>query len=176
MLGISASEITLPAHLTMIGEYNADYAYHTVTDVFYKNTKFDTPTGIDTTTTLAKIHVAEGGHVYGSLDGILYAKGAEGELLELQFCPKLNTGDIVIPNTVVHVQHSAIVATNLTSIVFEEFDKDDERYGQPLLEIGASLLLGAALGAVLTFVVPVSAYLVMLELIFAILSSVFSSR
>ena len=137
LLGTSVVEITFPAHLTMIGVYDAEYAYHTVGDVFYKNTSYVTPAGINDTTTLAKIHVAEGGAVYGSLDGILYAKGAQGELLELQFCPKGNTGDIVVPNTVVHVQHSAIVNTGLSSIVFEEFDKDDERYGQPLLNIGA---------------------------------------
>jgi len=137
MLGVSATEITLPAHLTMIGEYNTEFAYHTVCDVFYTNSKYDTPAGYTGTTTLAKIHVAEGGTVYGSKDGILYAKGPAGELLELQFCPKANTGDIIVPNTVVHVQHTAFVETNVSSIVFEEFPKDDPRYGQPLLSIGA---------------------------------------
>ena len=137
MLGVSTAEITLPAHVSLIGEYNTEYAYHTVCDVFYENTTYAAYDGIKSTTTLAKLHVAEGGKYYGSKDGILYAKGPEGELLELQFCPKLNTGDIIVPNTVVHVQHSAFIDTQLSTIVFEEFPKDDPRYGQPLLEIGS---------------------------------------
>ena len=149
MLGTSITEVTLPAHLTLIGEYDSTYAYHTVRDVFYKNSTYFAYAGIGDTTTLTKIHVAEGGAVYGSKDGVLYAKGPQGELLELQLCPKGNTGDIVVPNTVVHVQHSAFLDTQVSSIVFEEFDKDDERYGQPLLNIGAYTELKSTCPAVI---------------------------
>lgn len=137
MVGTSITEITLPSHLIKIGEYVATYAYHAVGNVFYQDAANTRPAGVGNTTTLTKVHVAEGGAYYGSKDGILYAKNDQGELAEVHFCPRGNTGDVIIPNTVVFVQHSAFLDTQLSSIVFEEFPKDDPRYGTQLLTLGA---------------------------------------
>ena len=137
MVGTSITELTLPSHLIQIGEYVTTYAYHAVGNVFYQDAASSRPAGVGNTTTLTKVHVAEGGTYFGSKDGILYAKNDKGELAEALFCPKGNTGDVVIPNTVVYVQHSAFLDTQLSSIVFEEFPKDDPRYGTQLLTIGA---------------------------------------
>ena len=137
MVGTSITEITLPTHLLQIGDYVTSYAYHSVGDVFYQDITSQRPAGVGNTTTLTKIHVAEGGTHFGSKDGILYGKNENGELAEVLFCPRGNSGDVIIPNTVVYVQHSAFVETQLSSIVFEEFSKDDPRYGTQLLTIGA---------------------------------------
>ena len=136
MMGVSVTEITLPKHLILFGEFNEDYHYHMAAFVFYTNSVYHTPTGMKTTTTLAKIHMPEDGTHYGAKDGVLYQKDATGTMIDLQFCPKANTGDVVVPNTVIHVQHSAFLDPNLNSIVFEEFPKDDPRYGTQLLTIG----------------------------------------
>ena len=138
LVGTAISEITLPAHLIAIGDYDTTYLYHAVVDVFYKKaTTTTSTTHLTDNTNLTKINVAEGGAKYGSKDGILYERGANGELAVLLFCPKGNSGEILIPNTVINVQSSAFLDTKITKIVFEEFEKDDPRYGQPLLTLGA---------------------------------------
>lgn len=133
-VGTAITEINLPAHLNMIGERNDEFLYRMVWDVFHQTTGI--PTGMTNNTKLTKVHVTEGGKYYGSKDGILYEKAETGELIDLLFCPSGNTGDIIIPNTVIHVQHSAFINSQLTSVVFEEFDKEDPRYGTQILTIG----------------------------------------
>ena len=88
-VGTSISEITLPAHLRLIGEFNAEFSYHTVTDVFYQTLKI--PAGMTDNTKLAKIYMPDNSKYYGAKDGILYTKNEAGDLTELQFSPKGNT-------------------------------------------------------------------------------------
>ena len=135
-VGAAFSEITLPAHLKSIGGKDSTYYYQTINLVFYKDSKTTTTTtDLTDNTNLTKIHVAEGGQYYASKDGILYGV-TNGVLTTVLYCPKGNSGEIIIPNTVTNVQLSAFCETNVTTVIFEEFEKDDPRYGTGLLTIG----------------------------------------
>ncbi|MBQ8719573.1 MAG: leucine-rich repeat protein [Clostridia bacterium] len=88
-------------------------------------------------TTLREINVEAGGKYFASIDGVLYEVNAEGVIDVLLYCPTAKTGEITVPNTVTKVENAAFYKSSLSKVTFEEFDKNDERYGQQILHIGA---------------------------------------
>ena len=97
---------------------------------------------------LTEINVEEGtGNViptYGSYDGILYrnieeSSGNVAKYATLLYCPLGKTGEARIAKEVTFVETLAFSQSKLTTIIFEEFEKTDERYGVPTLVIGEGL-------------------------------------
>ena len=118
--------VALPSHLTELGSYNEPYNYYTVDTVFEGNTVLHT------------INVHSANRVYQGISGVLYLRSVTGsdELL-LVYCPRAKTGYLTVPKNVYMVGARAFYGTQLTTIVFEEYAKTDEKYGQPLLTIGS---------------------------------------
>ncbi len=93
--------------------------------------------------------VVEGGTgdvipTYGSYDGILYrnideASGNSARYATLLYSPLGKTGTATIAKEVTFVETLAFSKSKLTTIIFEEFDKSNERYGVPTLVIGEGL-------------------------------------
>ncbi len=135
--------ITLPARLVDIGgrgtnqpNSQTSYSCYMAWRVFSGNT------------VLTKIDVEEGtGNViptYGSYDGILYrnidqSSEKVAKYATLLYCPLGKTGTAYIAKEVTFVETLAFSKSKLTTIIFEEFDKSDERYGVPTLVIGEGL-------------------------------------
>ena len=77
-----------------------------------------------------------GGKNFHSVDGVLYEMDEEGKPTILLYCPQGKSGEYMIPKEIRMVENGAFVNTKLTKISFEEYDKTDANYGQPLLEVG----------------------------------------
>ena len=122
--GSAFTTITLPSHLTELGEYNETYNYYTVDTVFSGNT------------VLKDINVNTNNRTYCGINGVFYYRSADESLL-LIYCPRGKTGVLTIPKEVYMVGARAFFDTKLSTIRFEEFDKNDENYGKPLLTIGS---------------------------------------
>lgn len=155
--------LVLPSHLAQLGEYNVTLVGDDVLGVFYefRASTYNTSsspvkpyieqtdilpadkTYLADNASLAKIEVAAGNTRYGSKDGVLYGLSeVDKSFATLLFSPRGNTGDengvVTVPKTVVYVQHGAFnKMTGIKKIIFEEFAKDDPKYGQPLLTIGS---------------------------------------
>ena len=124
--GSAFTTVNLPSQLKELGEYNETYNYYTVDTVFEGNLN------------LKEINVHANNRIYRSLNGVLYIRPiAESNDLLLAYCPRAKTGVLRIPTNVYMVGARALYGTNLSSIVFEEFDKTDANYGKPLLTIGS---------------------------------------
>ena len=87
---------------------------------------------------LAAINVEEGCELYGSDDGVFYGKGEGGALTHLIRGPPAKTGSYTVPKTVTMVAMRAFYVSQLSTITFEEFDKNDPAYGKAVLEIGTA--------------------------------------
>lgn len=91
---------------------------------------------------LKNIHVEDGCKKFASVDGVLYGRNAAGEIAVLLYCPVKNmgrngTGELFVPNTVVQVMNVALRnVTKIHTVTFEEFEKDDARYGTQRLYLG----------------------------------------
>ncbi len=80
--------------------------------------------------------------LYATVDGVLYS----ADKTVLIYCPAANVGvykdgeptyEIIVPTSVqLLLTYSFENTTALTTITFEEFDKEDENYGKQLLTIG----------------------------------------
>ena len=102
----------------------------------------------DGVTTLAEIKVEDGSTKYASIDGVLYEKNERGIITNLLFCPSENVGrldengdptyTIYVPNTVELVENGAFANIHkITTLIFEELDKNDPNYGKPILKLGS---------------------------------------
>ena len=124
--GSRFATINLPSHLTELGSYNEPYNYYTVDTVFEGNTALHT------------INVHAANRIYRGINGVLYLRPVtESNDLLLVYCPRAKTGYLTVPKNVYMVGARAFYGTQLTTIVFEEYDKNDASYGQPLLTIGS---------------------------------------
>jgi len=89
---------------------------------------------------LTSIEVETGSTLFQSIDGVLYELDEQGNPTILLYCPPHKKGDFVVPKEVRKVEGGAFRSTQLTRILFEEYDKDDPNYGKPLLELGGGSL------------------------------------
>lgn len=120
--GAAFTSIELPARTKEVGGLN-QYGVRDVSTVFNANKVTD-------------INVAAGGELFASKDGILYEVDGDGAFYKLVFCPPAKTGSVIIPNTVTVVESNAFNNTKLSAVEFEEFAKDDPRYGVGTLKLG----------------------------------------
>ncbi|MBR5818207.1 MAG: leucine-rich repeat domain-containing protein, partial [Clostridia bacterium] len=117
--------INFPRQLKELGHHDEQFNFQRVDLVFEGNTALHT------------ITVNEDNTIYHALDGVLYIYGATEDQWILNYCPRYKTGELIVPTNVYSVSARAFYTTSLTKVIFAEFDKDDERYGQPLLTIGS---------------------------------------
>ena len=120
--------ITFPARLETLYETTTLSSYNGSFKNF--NGRFNNDTLLKT------INVEPGGENFCSVDGVLYEMDVEGNPTILLLCPQGRTGEYVIPKEVRLVENGAFVNSKLTKVSFEEYDKADPSYGQPLLEVG----------------------------------------
>ena len=133
-VGTKLTAVTLPSQLKSIGGYNEELNYHTIEAVFPN--------------TLASLNVMEGCTAYKTIDDVIYI--IDGDNLILVYCPRAKTGEVLnIPTNVVLVEAKAFYGVQLSKITFAEYDKNDERYGKPTLEIGSfvNVVISTGVGA-----------------------------
>lgn len=147
LVGADLTSIHLPAQLKSFGEPVAKYGYSAI-NVFYalrnNSPDFDWSSNLK----LSTITVSENSVTYKVIDGVLYSLQARNDATtgiteyiptRLLFSPMGNLGNggtVTIPKTVTMVDYNSFLKTHLTSIIFEEYDKEDPLYGAGLLTIG----------------------------------------
>lgn len=125
--GTKFKTITLPARLTTAYEvtsWKGKSSFKNFGDLFKNNTA------------LAAVEVESGNTNFTAIDGVVYELNYSGVADTLLYCPSAKKGTLVIPKVVRKVENGAFINTKLTTIRFEEYDKGDANYGNPLLEVG----------------------------------------
>ena len=136
--------ITLPERLTQVGS-ELFYYCNSLETVSLPSTLQSIKFGYDSTlkkdifnmfsgtssSVLRAINVSESNANYGSLNGMLFEKDTDGNLVTLLFCPSSITGVIDIPNTVTKIGEKAFAYSQAERLTFSQG-----------IEQGATLIFG----------------------------------
>ena len=145
--GANLTSIHLPAQLKAFGEAADKYGY-TAISVFYDYIPTQSYQYYKCNLNLTSITVSDANIVFTSIDGVLYKlQGVTNPdtgvtsyyPVRLLFSPTGNLGNsgtVTVPKTVTTVDYAAFIQTQLTRIIFEEYDKEDPNYGVGKLVIG----------------------------------------
>ena len=133
----SLTSINLPARLTALG---ADVKAGTLASHIMVS---GVPEVFKGCTALANITVTSGSSKYMDIEGVLY-QVANNVPVTLIYCPPLNEGvdvegvaTLTVPKTVTLVENRALYdVQKIKTVTFEEYDDNDPKHNQQLLQIG----------------------------------------